>query len=126
VKYIGLIMTENIDNPLGNIFITHRAIATIAAQTALTSYGVVGFTSRDFLRGIMNLVVRDQAYGVEITVTGDQIGIDIYIVIEYGVRITEVASSVASSIKFTVEKYTGLIVDRVDVHIRGLRISYMD
>ncbi len=119
-------MTENIDNPLGNIFITHRAIATIAAQTALTSYGVVGFTSRDFLRGIMNLVVRDQAYGVEITVTGDQIGIDIYIVIEYGVRITEVASSVASSIKFTVEKYTGLIVDRVDVHIRGLRISYMD
>jgi len=119
-------MTDNIDNPLGNIFITHRAIATIAAQTALTSYGVVGFTSRDFLRGIMNLVVRDQAYGVEIVVNGDQIGIDIYIVIEYGVRITEVASSVASSIKFTVEKYTGLTVDRVDVHIRGLRISNMD
>lgn len=119
-------MTENIDNPLGNIFISHRAIATIAAQTALSSYGVVGFTSRDFLRGIMNLVIRDLAYGVEINLNGEQIGIDIYIVIEYGVRITEVASSVASSIKFNVEKYTGLNVERVDVHIRGLRVSYMD
>jgi uncharacterized alkaline shock family protein YloU len=119
-------MTDNINNPLGNIFITHRAIATIAAQTALTSYGVVGFTSRDFLRGMMNLVIRDQAYGVEIVVNNDQIGIDIYIVIEYGVRITEVAGSVASSIKFNVEKYTGLPVERVDVHIRGLRISYLD
>lgn len=119
-------MTDNLENTLGNIFITHRAIATIAAQTALSSYGVVGFTSKDFLRGIMNLVVRDQAYGVEITVNGDQIGIDIYIVIEYGVRFTEVASSVASTIKFYVEKYTGLIVEHVDVHIRGLRISYMD
>jgi uncharacterized alkaline shock family protein YloU len=119
-------MTENINNPLGNIFISHRAIATIAAQTALSSYGVVGFTSRDFLRGIVNLVVRDFAYGVEIIVNKDIIGIDIYIVVEYGVRITEVASSVASSIRFNVEKLTGLSVDRVDVHIRGLRISYVD
>ena len=119
-------MTDNVDNPLGNIFISHRAIATIAAQTALSSYGVVGFTSRDFLRGIMNLVVRDQAYGVEIQVIKNTVGIDIYIVIEYGVRITEVASSVARSIRFTVEKYTGLVVERVDVHIRGLRISYTD
>jgi uncharacterized alkaline shock family protein YloU len=119
-------MTDNKENTYGNIFITHRAIATIAAQTALSSYGVVGFTSRDFLRGIMNLVIRDQAYGVEIDVNGDMIGIDIYIVIEYGVRITEVASSVASSIRFNVEKLTGLTVERVDVHIRGLRISYTD
>jgi uncharacterized alkaline shock family protein YloU len=119
-------MTDNIENTLGNIFISHRAIATIAAQTALSSYGVVGFTSRDFLRGIMNLVIRDQAYGVEIVINKDTIGIDIYIVIEYGVRITEVANSVASSIRFNVEKLTGLTVERVDVHIRGLRISYTD
>ncbi|MBN2677688.1 MAG: Asp23/Gls24 family envelope stress response protein [Anaerolineaceae bacterium] len=119
-------MTNNTDNPLGNVFISHRAIATIAAQTALSSYGVVGFTSRDFLRGIVNLVIRDQSYGVEISVENDVVGIDIYIVVEYGVRITEVASSVASSIRFNVEKITGLSVDRVDVHIRGLRISDMD
>jgi len=119
-------MTEKIENKLGNIYISHRAIATIAAQTALSSYGVVGFTSRDFLRGIMNLVIRDQAYGVEIEISDELIGIDIYIVIEYGVRITEVASSVASSIRFNVERLTGLAVGRVDVHIRGLRISYTD
>ena len=119
-------MSDKTENTLGNIYISHRAIATIAAQTALSSYGVVGFTSRDFLRGIMNLVIRDQAYGVEIVVSEDRIGIDIYIVIEYGVRITEVASSVASSIRFNVERLTGLVVERVDVHIRGLRISYTD
>ncbi len=51
---------------------------------------------------------------------------DLYTIVEYGVRIKSVASSVSENVKYRIEKDTGLVVDRVDVHVRGLRISNSD
>jgi uncharacterized alkaline shock family protein YloU len=52
--------------------------------------------------------------------------IDLYIVVEYGLRIKTITSSIASSVKYNVEKTVGLPVRRINVHVRGLRISNMD
>lgn len=117
---------NSVSNTLGSIFISHRSIASIASQTALASYGVVGLAAKNFAESISQVLVKDPQLGVEIAFTGSEVDIEIYIVVEYGTRIKSVASSVSHSIKYQVENITGLSVNEVNVHVRGLRISNPD
>jgi len=119
-------MNDGISNPLGNIYISHRAIATIACQAATLSYGVVGLAAKNLAEGLANAIIKDPALGVDVRYDGDKIVIDLYIIIEYGTRIKSVALSVSEAVKFQIEKIIGLPVKAVNVHVRGLRISDID
>jgi uncharacterized alkaline shock family protein YloU len=112
--------------PTGSIFISPRAVATIAYQAALKSYGVVGLAPKNFIHGLTNVLVKDPTQGVDIHYDGHDIVIDMYIVIEYGTRIKAVAGSVANTVRFQVEKSLGMPVSQVNVHVSGLRISDLD
>ncbi|HOV05670.1 MAG TPA: Asp23/Gls24 family envelope stress response protein [Anaerolineaceae bacterium] len=115
-----------IENPLGSIFISHRALASIASQSALESYGVVGLAAKNLAEGITQSLVKDPIMGVDINFEDSAVIIDLYIIVEYGTRIKSVANNVAELIKYQVENTTGLRVKNVNVHIRGLRISNTD
>lgn len=110
----------------GNISISYHAIASIAYQSALESYGVVGLANENFTRGISRFFSKDQQSGVLINYDGGLLNIDLFIIVEYGTRISSVAKSVANSVKFNVEKLISVTVNEVNVHVRGLRISDTD
>ena len=110
----------------GNIFISHRALSTIAYHAALESYGLVGLAAKSKAAGLANALIKDPTLGVNIDFDGSSVGIDLYIVVEYGTRITSVASSVADNVSYQVENQTGLTVKYVNVHVRGLRVSSPD
>jgi uncharacterized alkaline shock family protein YloU len=111
---------------LGKISISYHAISTIAYQSALESYGVVGLATENFARGIARFFTKEPTSGVIIRYDGDEISVDLFVVIEYGTRISSVADSVANSVKFNIERMVGVIVNDVNVHVRGLRVSDMD
>jgi len=113
-------------NPFGTIFISKRAITTIAAQSALESYGVVGLAAKNLADSLAQALVKDPALGVTVHYDGGQVQIDLYLIIEYGLRVTTVANSVIESVRYHIEKATGLVVKQVNVHVRGLRISNPD
>lgn len=113
-------------NKLGNIFITHRAIATIAAQSALESYGIVGMAPKTVIKCLSNLLLKDPTAGVEVTFNGESIKIDLFVIVEYGTRIKSVAKSVSNSVRYQVEKAIEVPVSEVNTHVRGLRISNPD
>lgn len=113
-------------NPIGSIFISHRAIATIANQSALESYGVVGLAAKNLAEGLAQVLVKDPTLGVDVKFDGRSIQIDLYIIIEYGTRIKSVADSVMDNVRYQVEKSIGLPVTHVNIHVRGLRISNAD
>jgi uncharacterized alkaline shock family protein YloU len=117
---------EKKPNTIGSIFIAHRAIASVAYYSALTSYGVVGFAAKNFAEGLTQAIVKDPTLGVEVHQLPGGVVIDLYLIVEYGVRIKEVAASVAESVKYQVEKVTGMVISAVNVHIRGLRVSNTD
>jgi uncharacterized alkaline shock family protein YloU len=114
------------ENPLGSIFISHRALSSIAHQSAIESYGVVGLAAKNLAKGITQVLVKDPVLGVDITFENSAVIIDVYLVVEYGTRIKTVADNVAELIKYQVENMTGLSVNKVNVHVRGLRISNAD
>jgi len=78
------------------------------------------------MSNLTNVLVKDPMQGVEVNYDGEIIIIDMYIVIEYGTRIKSVASSVANTVKYHVEKALGMPVTQVNVHVSGLRISSLD
>jgi uncharacterized alkaline shock family protein YloU len=110
----------NPERAYGSITVSPHAIATVAARAARQSYGVVGMASRNLFAG---LSARKATHGVEVTVESDQILIDVYLVVEYGTRISTVATSVANSVQYQVEQFIGLPVAAVNVHIQDLRVS---
>jgi uncharacterized alkaline shock family protein YloU len=110
-------------NPLGSINIAPQAIATIASQAVLQSYGVVGMADKNFMDGLANRLTRDPRHGVEVLVKNGEITINLYIIIEYGTRIASVANSAANAVRFKVEQALGLPVGDINVHVQGLRIS---
>jgi uncharacterized alkaline shock family protein YloU len=115
---------ENI--PLGSILVSPRAIASIAYHAALQSYGVVGLTSKNLVGGLAQVLVKDPTYGVEVHYDGQNIDIDLYVIIEYGTRIKSVTNSVINTVRFQVEKVLGMPIDEINVHVRGLRVSNLD
>lgn len=112
--------------PLGSIQVSPRAIASIAYHAAMQSYGVVGLTSKNLVGGLAQALVKDPTHGVEVRYDGQNITIDIYIIVEYGTRIKSVANSASNAVRFQVEKALGMAVKEVNIHVRGLRISDLD
>lgn len=117
-------MTTNETN-LGKIEISPTAIATLAVETALSSYGVVGLASRskfdDWRRSLLYGVYTQP--GITVSMEENAVIVDIYIIIEYGTRISEVARSVMHRVQYTLEQTIGLPVGAVNIHVQGLRIS---
>lgn len=118
-------MAEEITS-LGTIEVSPRAIATIAHHAAMESYGVVGLASKNLLDGITHALVSDPTHGIEVHYDNDLIDIDLYIIVEYGTRIKSVAASVANTVRYHVEKALGLPINKINVHIQGLRVSSFD
>ncbi|MBV6402036.1 MAG: hypothetical protein CNIPEHKO_02340 [Anaerolineales bacterium] len=111
---------------LGGIHISPNAVATIACQATLESYGVVGLAARNLADGLMKSITRDPSRGITVRYNGEELDIEIHIIIEYGTRISSVAESVANTVRFHVEKALGLKVNSVNVHVAGLRVSNTD
>jgi uncharacterized alkaline shock family protein YloU len=121
----GRAMTEA--TSLGKIEISPTAVATLASSAVLKCYGVVGMASPSLRHGLAELLSRDGSRrGVEVRIEADQIIIDLYVIIEYGIRISEVAHNIMRNVKFRVEKSLGVPVAQVNVHVQGLRVSSQD
>lgn len=111
---------------LGGIHISPNAIATIAYHATLESYGVVGLAPKNIADDIVKSITHEPLRGVAVDYNGEEIDIEINIIVEYGTRINSVADSVANTVRFHVEKALGLKVNNIDVHVAGLRISNTD
>ena len=109
-------------SPEGTIEVAPRAISSLVAHAVVRCYGVVGMAPAN-LRDSVEQVLRkeDQHRGIEVQVRKDGITVDIFIVVAYGVRISEVAQGVISTVSYTLKKSLGLPVAAVNVHVQGIR-----
>lgn len=109
---------------LGKIEVSQKAIASIAADAVLRSYGVVGMASARMKDGLAELLRREHfEKGVVVRLKDGQVTIDLFVIVEYGTRVSEVGRNIGHSVKFAVEKAIGVPVARVNVNVQGLRIS---
>ncbi|MFQ5944748.1 MAG: Asp23/Gls24 family envelope stress response protein [Anaerolineae bacterium] len=119
-------MTGSTDTELGRIEVAPSAIAHLVSQVAVQCYGVVGLAARTLRGGIAQLLHRgEEAYrkGVQVRIDEDHVAIDLYVILEHGTRISEVARNVMETVQYAVERSLGIPVAEVNVHVQGLRIQ---
>ena len=116
-------MSVNTSNAYGKISISDLAIAKVASHTAMESYGIVGMVSRRFTDSLSDLLNKDgSGKGIKVTTSGNRIYIDAYVVVKYGVSINAVADSLKEAVKYKVEKFTGMIVETINVNVIGVKL----
>ena len=117
-------MAQEIQGPYGKIAIEEGVIPTISGVAATECYGLVGMAPRNIQEGLSDLLRRENyERGVDIQFNEDSISIQLYIVVEYGVKISEVARNVQERVKYAVESLLGLKVDRINVKVQGVRVT---
>lgn len=106
---------------LGRIEVSPGVVASIVGHAANECYGVVGMAARGLRDGIAERLNRENVNrGVQIQVLPDGIVIELYIIAEYGTRISEVAHNLMSAVRYHVEKTLGLPVLAVNVNVQGI------
>jgi uncharacterized alkaline shock family protein YloU len=115
---------QALPSPLGRITISSDAIAHIVGETARECYGVVGMAARGPVGKLLGKRERS-TQGIQIARDGDGDGvtIDLHVVIEYGLNLAEVASTIRNRVSYEVGRLTGLPVRAVEVHIDDVRRS---
>lgn len=115
-------MSAKLENALGKTYINDQAIATIAGMCALDCYGIVGMTAKGAKDGFAQLLGRDNvSRGISVTTKDDDITIELFVILEYGISIQTVAENIIDNVKYYVEKYTGLKVSSVNVTVESIR-----
>jgi len=116
-------MSVHTTNAYGKISITEEAIAQVAGYTALDCYGIVDLVSKRLSDNIAELFKRHSvSKGVKVITNGDRIFIDLFVMLKYGVSIEAVAESIKKSVKYHVEKFTGMVVDSLNVNVVGIKV----
>jgi uncharacterized alkaline shock family protein YloU len=110
---------------LGKIEIAEDVISMVAGHAALDCYGLVGMASRKQVKdSITELLGRENlSRGVQVRTEGEEVIVDMYIIVSYGTRISEVAHNVMDKVKYTLENYLGLQVEQVNVIVQGVRVT---
>lgn len=117
-------MNTSINNEFGKIVIEEIAISFIAANAAMSCYGLVGMASKSATDGIFELLsLKNQNKGVKIRIEEEKLFIDLYVIIQFGTKISVVATNIIDSVKYNVENFTGLNVEKVTVHVQDVRVQ---
>lgn len=111
------------DDKLGRIKVSPAAIAALVTEAVKECYGVVGMSSRSRLDDLAGSLHRSARRGVDISEGDNGVIVDVYVVVEYGTRISEVAAGVMRRIHFSLTQSAGIPVQAVNVHVQGLRVS---
>ena len=108
---------------LGTINISPNTIAMVAGIATMQCFGVVGMASRNLQDGISELLTgKDNlTKGIEVIIDEDQVDVDLYIIVEYGVRIQEVARNVIENVRYAIENQLGLDNVKVNVIVQSVR-----
>jgi uncharacterized alkaline shock family protein YloU len=108
----------------GQLTITDRAISDIVGWTVLECYGVVGMASPNLRQGVSTLLSRDRLrQGIKVEQTGEHLQIKLYIIVEYGLNVAEVAGNVRSQVAYYMERMTGKPVSGLRVYVQGVRLG---
>ncbi len=118
-------MSIELKNEFGQIDISNDVVAQIAGGAAIECYGIVGMASKHQIRDGLTDILRKEnfAKGVLVRQQGEDLHIDMYIVISYGTKVSEVAYQVQSKVKYTINKTLGLAVKSVNIYVQGVRVT---
>ncbi|GAA0734738.1 Asp23/Gls24 family envelope stress response protein [Clostridium oceanicum] len=116
-------MIGNISNEYGYINYNEDVVANIVGVSTMECYGVVGMASKNARDGLWELIKGGSFNrGVKIKVNDEKLSIELYIIVEYGTKISVIANNIIQKIRYNLENYTGIKVSSITVNVQGVRV----
>mgnify|MGYP002515563241 FL=1 len=112
-----------VDTGLGKIMIDTDVIATYAGSVAVECFGIVGMAAVSMKDGLVKLLKRESlTHGINVDINDNKISIDFHVIVSYGVSISAVSDNLIESVKYRVEEFTGMEVEKINIFVEGVRV----
>ena len=116
-------MKGRINTELGDIAISPDGIAMYAGSVAVECFGIVGMAAVNMKDGLVKLLKKESLkHGINVTLNDNKISLDFHVIVSYGVSILAVADNLISNVKYKVEEFTGLEIERINILVEGVRV----
>ena len=116
-------MKGYIKTQVGNVSIDTEVIAQYAGSVAVECFGIVGMASVNVTDGIVKLLKKEKiTHGINVTLKKNQLTLDFHVIVAYGVSIKTVCDNLISSVKYKVEEFTGLDIEKINIYVEGVRV----
>lgn len=118
-------MSIEMKTEYGQIDISNEVIATIAGGAAVDCYGIVGMASKNQIKDGLSEILRKENFkkGVIVRYESDEVHIDMYIIVSYGTKISEIAHNVQTKVRYTLDQTLGLAVDSINIYVQDVRVT---
>ena len=116
-------MNGRIDSGLGQIVIDTDVIPTYAGSVAVECFGIVGMAAVSMKDGLVKLLrMESLKHGISVKITEDnKIRLNFHVIVAYGVNISTIADNLVSNVKYKVEDFTGMEIDKINIYVEGVR-----
>ncbi len=115
---------SSMNTHMGNIVIDDEVIAQYAGSVAVECFGIVGMAGVSMKDGLVKLLKKDSiTRGITVShTTNNKLVLDFHIIIAYGVSILAVADNLVDSVKYKVEEFTGIGIEKINIYVDGVRV----
>ncbi|MDE6365642.1 MAG: Asp23/Gls24 family envelope stress response protein, partial [Lachnospiraceae bacterium] len=108
---------------LGNIYIDPEVIAQYAGSVAVECFGIVGMASVNVKDGLVKLLMKESiTHGISVNIVNNKLILDFHVIVAYGVSIITVCDNLINNVKYKVESFTGLEIEKINIFVEGVRV----
>lgn len=117
-------MKGQMDTQFGKVLIDENVIATYAGSVAVECFGIVGMAAINMKDGLVKLLKKDYlSHGISVVVDeNNMINLDFHVIVSYGVSIATVSDNLIETVKYKVETFTGMKINKINIYVEGVRV----
>ena len=113
----------SMNSHMGNITIDNEVIARYAGSVAMECFGIVGMAGINVKDGLVKLLKRDSmTRGINVAIQKNKLTLNFHVIVAYGVGILAVSDNLISNVKYKVEEFTGIEVEKINIFVEGVRV----
>jgi len=118
------IMKGSVSTDLGIVTISPDVIAKYAGSVAVECFGIVGMAAVSMKDGLVKLLKRESlTKGIQVDISDDNtITLDFHVIVSYGVSISAVTDNLISNVKYKVEEFADMKVEKINIFVEGVRV----
>lgn len=115
--------SSSMNTHMGNIQIDNEVIAQYAGSVAVECFGIVGMAVVSVKEGFVRLLKKDSiTNGIAVSIKNNKLTLDFHVIVSYGVSILAVSDNLISNVKYKVEEFTGLEIEKINIFVEGVRV----
>lgn len=108
---------------MGSITIDNEVIARYAGSVAMECFGIVGMAGINVKDGLVKLLKMDSmTRGINVSIDNNKLILNFHVIVAYGVSILAVTDNLISNVKYKVEEFTGIEIEKINIFVEGVRV----